>query len=53
MTKMTKMLSGNKKHLYIFFQISAHVCIGVCAYMDATFLVVEIAYSFRGKALYG
>ena len=29
-----------KKNLYIFFQISA-VCIGICAYTHATFLVVD------------
>ena len=42
------------KNLYnlYFFQISA-VCIGVCAYMHATFLVGEIADRFLGRALYG
>ena len=49
---MIKILSGNEKKLYIFFQISA-VCIGVCAYMHSTFLVGEIADSFLGQALYG
>ena len=48
---MIKMLSG-KENLYIFFRISA-VCIGVCAYMHATFLVVEIADTFLSQALYG
>ena len=38
-----------KKSIY-FFQISA-VCIGICAYMHATFLVVEIADRFLGQAL--
>ena len=38
---MIKMVSGNKK---IYIQISA-VCIGICAYMHATFLVVEEAES--------
>ena len=38
--------------IYIFFQISA-VCIGVCAYMQAKFLVVEIADKLLGQALYG
>ena len=37
------------KNLYIFFQISA-VCIGVCAYMHTTFLVVEIVDRFLGQA---
>ena len=49
---MIKILSGSKKNRYIFFQISA-VCIGICAYMHATFLVVEIADRFLGQALYG
>ena len=40
-----------KKNIY-FFQISA-VYTGVCAYMHATFLVVEIADRFLGQALYG
>ena len=40
-----------KKSLYYFFQISA-VCIGICAYMHATFLLVEIADRFLGQALY-
>ena len=36
---MIKVLSGNKKKCpQYFFQISA-VCIGVCTYMHATFLV--------------
>ena len=39
-----------KKNLLIFFQISV-VCIGVCAYMHATFLVREIADRFLGRAL--
>ena len=47
---MIKMLSGNIKNIYIFFfQISA-VCIGVCAYMHTTFLVVEIVDRFLGQA---
>ena len=46
------MLSGNIKKSIYFFQISA-VCIGICAYMHATFLVVEIADRFLGQALYG
>ena len=48
------MLSGNnnKKNLHIFFQISA-VCIDVCAYRYATFMVVKIADRFLGQALYG
>ena len=46
---MIKKLSGNKKKSIYFFQIF----IGVSAYMDATFLVVEIADSFLGQALYG
>ena len=41
-----------KKSVYHFFHISA-VCIGICAYMHATFLVVEIADRFLGQALYG
>ena len=41
-----------KKSIYHFFHISA-VCIGICAYMHATFLVVEIADRFLGQALYG
>ena len=45
-----KMLHEIKKYLY-FFQVSA-VCIGICAYMHATFLVVEIAYRFLGQVLY-
>ena len=49
---LIKMLSGNKKKSTYFFQISA-VCIGVCAYMHATFLVGEIADRFLGRALYG
>ena len=49
---LIKMLSENKRSLYIFFQISA-VCIGICAYMHATFLVVEMADRFLGQALYG
>ena len=48
---MIKMLSG-KENLYIFFWISA-VCIGICAFMHATFLVAEIADRFLGQALYG
>ena len=40
-----------KKSIY-FFHISA-VCIGICAYMHATFVVVEIANKFLGQALYG
>ena len=39
-----------EKKIYIFFQISA-VCIGVCAYMHATFLVREIADRFLFRAL--
>ena len=35
-----------------FAQISA-VCIGVCIYMQATFLVVKIADRFLGQALKG
>ena len=42
---MIKMPSGNE-NLYIFFRISA-VCIGVCAFMNATFLVAEIADRFQ------
>ena len=49
---LIKMLSGNRKKSTYFFQISA-VCIGVCAYMHATFLVGEIADRFLGRALYG
>ena len=50
---MIKMLLGNYKNPKYFFQISA-VCIGICAYMHATFLVVEIADSwFLSQALYG
>ena len=45
------MPSGNE-NLYIFFRISA-VCIGVCAFMNATFLVAEIADRFLGQAIYG
>ena len=41
-----------KKKIYIFLQISA-VCIGVCLYMHAAFLVEEIADRFLGRALYG
>ena len=37
---MIKMVSGNKKKIYI--QVSA-VYIGICAYMHATFQVVELA----------
>ena len=40
-----------EKSLHIV-QISA-VCIGICAYMHATLLVVEIADRFLGQALYG
>ena len=41
------------KKIYIFLQISA-VCIGVCAYMNTTFLVREIiADWFLGQALDG
>ena len=48
---MIKMFSGYLKKTYIFFfQISA-VCIGVCAYMHAKFLVGEIADGFLGRAL--
>ena len=46
-----KVLRNFKNPIY-FFQISA-VCIGVCAYMHATFLVVEIADTFLSQALYG
>ena len=45
-----KMLHEIKKYLY-FFQVSA-VCIGICAHMHATFLVVEIGYRFLGQVLY-
>ena len=46
---MIKMLS-EKKNLYIyFFQISA-VCIGILAYMHATFLLVDLADRFLGQA---
>ena len=48
---MIKILQEIKKSLY-FFQISA-VCIGICAYMHAAFLIVEIADRFLGQALYG
>ena len=48
---MIKMLSG-KENLYIFFRISA-VCIGICAFMHATFMVAEMADRFLGQALYG
>ena len=51
-TLMIKMLLGNKKNLHIFFQISA-VCMGICAYIHATFLVVDLADRFLGQALYG
>ena len=47
---MKKILSRKKKNLkslYILFQISA-VCIDVCAYMHASFLVGEIADRFLG-----
>ena len=47
---MIKMFQEIKK-IYIFFQISA-VCIGVCVFMHATFLVGEIADRFLGQALY-
>ena len=40
------------KKFYIFFQILA-VCIGVCVYMDTTFLVGEIADRFLSQALNG
>ena len=40
-----------KKSIYYFSQISA-VCIGICAYIHATFLLVEIADRFLGQALY-
>ena len=46
-----KMLQEIKK-VFIFFQILA-VCIGICACMHATFLVLEIADRFLGQALYG
>ena len=47
---MIKMVSGNKK---IYTQISA-LGIGICAYKQATFLVLEIADSwFLDQALYG
>ena len=49
---MIKMLAGNKKGLYIFFQISA-VCIGICANIHPTFLIGEIADRLLGQALYG
>ena len=49
---MIKMLARNDKKSIYFFQISA-VCIGICAYMLATFLEVEIADRFLGQALYG
>ena len=49
---MIKMLSGNKK-IYIFFSGFSCVCIGICAYTHATFLVVEIADRFLGQTLYG
>ena len=51
-TLMIKMLLGNKKNIHIFFQISA-VCMGICAYIRATFLVVDLADRFLGQALYG
>ena len=50
---MIKMLSGNKENRYIFFQISPVCILDVCAYIHATFLVVEIADRFLGQALYG
>ena len=40
-----------KKSIYYFFQISA-VCMGLCAYIHATFPLVEIADRFLGQALY-
>ena len=40
------------KKFYIFFQILA-VCIGVCVYMDTTFLVGEIEDRFLSQALNG
>ena len=49
---MLKMLSGSKNR-YIFFQISAVCILDVCAYIHATFLLVEIADRFLGQALYG
>ena len=45
-----KMLHEIKKNLY-FFQVSA-VCIGICVYMHATFLVVEIVYRFQWAKFY-
>ena len=45
-----KLLSGNyKKSIYVF-QISA-VCMGICAYKHATFVVVELADKFLDQAL--
>ena len=49
---MIKMPLGNKEIYIFFFQISA-VCIGICAYIHATFLVVDLADRFLGQALYG
>ena len=42
-------LSGNN----FFPQISARTGICICAYMHATFLVVEIVVRFLSQALYG
>ena len=43
----------HEKKIYIFFFRISAVCIGVCAFMHATFLVAEIADRFLGQALYG
>ena len=48
-----KVLSGNKKNYICFPDLSCmHRCT-VSAYMQATFLVREIADRFLGQALYG
>jgi len=48
---MIKMLSGNKKNLYIFPDFGCMHRRGV--YMHTTFLVGEIADRFLGRAFYG